>query len=153
MKKIIRWGISFLLENWAEILRYFVTGLCTTAINVFVFWLFSRQLNFNVHVSNVTAWVCSTMFAFLTNCLFVFRVRPESVRVFFIFMASFFAERLFTLGVEELILLVFVTWLKAPKMPVKLVATVIVIALNFLISKFLIFRKKNPLASEEQHDR
>ena len=142
MRRLFTWGICFLKENWAEILRYFVTGVCTTAINAFLFWLLGTKLEINVHVSNVTAWICSTLFAFFTNCLFVFRVRPENSGMFLKFMALFFGERLFTLGVEELILLVFITMLSFPKMPVKFAAILIVIALNYLISKFMIFKKK-----------
>ena len=152
MRRLFSWGIRFLKTNWAEILRYFFTGVCTTAINAFVFWLLGSKLGINVHVSNVTAWICSTLFAFFTNCLFVFRVRPENGGVFMRFMALFFGERLFTLGVEELILLVFITWLSLPKMPVKFAALLVVISLNYLISKFVIFRKKEPDAAEECHD-
>ena len=152
MRRLFAWGIRFLKNNWAEILRYFFTGVCTTAINAFLFWLLANKLGLNVHISNVTAWICSTTFAFFTNCLFVFRVRPENGAVFLRFMALFFGERLFTLGVEELILLIFVTWLALPKMPVKFAAIVIVIALNYLISKFVIFKKTETESGGECHD-
>ena len=142
MRRLFNWGIHFLKTNWAELLRYFVIGVCTTTLNAFLFWLLGSKLELNVHFANVTAWICSTLFAFFTNCLFVFRVRPENSGMFLKFMALFFGERLFTLGVEELILLVFITMLSFPKMPVKFAANLIVIALNYLISKFMIFKKK-----------
>ena len=152
MRKLLNWGICFLKSNWSEILRYFFTGVCTTAINAFLFWIMGNRLDINVHVSNISAWIASTLFAFFTNCLFVFRVRPENGKVFLRFMALFFGERLFTLGVEELILLVFITLLSLPKMPVKFVAILVVIALNYLISKFVIFKKREQNAAEECND-
>jgi putative flippase GtrA len=54
--------------------------------------------------------------------------------------------------VEELILLVFITWLSLPKMPVKFAAILVVIALNYLISKFVIFKKKKLDGLEEYND-
>jgi putative flippase GtrA len=56
-------------------------------------------------------------------------------------MISFFGGRLFTLLVEEVILAVFVTWLQWDSMIVKLAAQVIVIVLNYLISKLFVFKK------------
>ena len=56
-------------------------------------------------------------------------------------MLSFFSGRFVTLGVEELILLVFSTWLKFPAMLIKVIAQVLVIVLNFMISKLFVFKK------------
>ncbi len=46
-----------------------------------------------------------------------------------------------TLVIEEIILLVFITWLGFNSMVVKVIAQVIVIVLNDVISKFFFFRK------------
>lgn len=56
-------------------------------------------------------------------------------------MAVFFAGRLATLGVEELLLLVFVTWLACNALVVKVIAQVVVIVLNYVISKYWVFGK------------
>lgn len=52
-----------------------------------------------------------------------------------------FGGRLFTLIVEEAILAVFITWLGFNSMAVKLVAQVVVIVLNYVISKLIVFKK------------
>ena len=52
---------------------------------------------------------------------------------------AFFGGRVATLVVEEIILLVFVSLLAFPSVPVKVVAQVIVIILNYIISKFFVF--------------
>lgn len=143
MKKLFNWCVNFIRTlDWAEVFRYFVVGVCTTSLNLLCFWIFSSQIGLNALISNVLAWVISTMFAFVTNCFFVFRVRPGGSGEFFRFMFGFFGERLFTLGIEEVLILVFITWLKLPKMPVKFVTTCITIALNYIISKFIVFRRK-----------
>ena len=54
----------------------------------------------------------------------------------------FFGGRVVTLVIEEIILLVFITWLGFNSMVVKVIAQVIVIVLNYVISKFWIFKDK-----------
>ncbi len=143
MKKLFRWCVNFIRTlDWNEVFRYFIAGFCATVLNIFTFWLLGKRLGFNEHASNVIAWVLATMLAFLTNCFFVFRVKPGNAAELFRFLLSFYGERLFTLGVEEIIILVFITLLRFPRMPVKFVATAITIMLNYLISKFIVFRKK-----------
>lgn len=56
-------------------------------------------------------------------------------------VAVIFAGRLATLGVEELILLVFVTWLACNALVVKVIAQVVVIVLNYVVSKYWVFGK------------
>ena len=154
MKKLFNWCVNFIRTlDWAEVFRYFVAGVCATALNITLFWLLGKELGCNEHVSNIVAWVASTMCAFVTNCFFVFRVKPGNFGEFFKFMLSFYGERLFTLGVEELLIFIFITLLRLPKMPVKFCTTCITIALNYLISKFIVFRKKedgNPAQDENE---
>ena len=61
-------------------------------------------------------------------------------------MLSFYAGRLLTLGVEELLLFVFITWLGFNSMVVKILAQIVVIVLNYVISKLLVFRDKGEKA-------
>ena len=55
-------------------------------------------------------------------------------------MFSFFAGRLVTLLIEEVILFIFITWLGLPSMVVKIMAQIIVIVLNYIISKLFVFK-------------
>ena len=71
----------------------------------------------------------------------VFDGQVDSAAGFLKQMASFFGGRLFTLIVEEAILAVFITWLGFNSMAVKLVAQVVVIVLNYVISKLIVFKK------------
>ena len=58
-------------------------------------------------------------------------------------LLAFFSGRLATLGLEELLLLVFVTWLQFNSTAIKLIAQVVVLVLNYVISKLLVFRKRS----------
>ena len=50
---------------------------------------------------------------------------------------------LITLVVEEAILLVFITWLGFNSMLIKVIAQVIVIVLNYVISKLVVFKERS----------
>ena len=125
-----------------EVLLYLFFGGLTTLVSIAVFALCYNALGINELISNVISWVLAVLFAFFTNRVWVFSARTEGRLDFLRQMASFFGGRLATLGVEELILLIFVTWLRLPALPVKIAAQVVVIVLNYIISKCFVFRKK-----------
>ena len=99
------------------------------------------QVGLNELVANVLSWILSVLFAYVTNRTWVFEssadTKPGVIRE----MASFFGGRVATLLIEEGILAVFITWLGFPAMWVKVAAQVIVIVLNYVISKLFVFRK------------
>ena len=144
MNKAAGWVRNFFRTlDWAEVWRYFIIGVCSTAINVFLSFLLKEKLGIDVFLANIIAWIGSVTFAFLANSFFVFRIKPKSRREFFSFMAKFFGERVFTLGVEEVVFLLFYTLAGLPYRLVKIGAQVIVIGLNYIISKFLVFRHRS----------
>ena len=131
----------FYKKHKAVLLYLFFGGL-TTVISIFVFWLFRRPLGLNELVANVISWVIAVLFAFLTNRVWVFRSPTRTAGEFLCQMGSFYGGRVVTLLIEEALLAVFITWLGFPDMPVKIAAQVIVIVLNYFISKLFVFRKK-----------
>ncbi|WP_143795882.1 GtrA family protein, partial [Oenococcus oeni] len=64
-------------------------------------------------------------------------------------MARFFVGRGFTLIAEQLILWIGIQLLGMYSLTVKLIAQIVVITLNYLISKFIVFRKKEKHSSSE----
>lgn len=139
-------GLKFFRPLWPfyvkykEPLLYLFFGGLTTLLSIFVFWLFCGPFGLNELVANLISWVLSVLFAFLTNKTWVFQGAQEGS--FLRLMLSFYAGRLVTLGVEELLLLVFITWLGLNSMAVKIVAQVVVIVLNYGISKLLVFKDR-----------
>ena len=124
-----------------EALLYLFFGGVTTLIDLIVFWGFCG-LGVNELISNVIAWVVAFIFAFWVNRGFVFNAktddRKESARQF----GTFLGGRLFSLGCEEVIIAVFITWLGFSEFWVKLAAQIVVVILNYIISKLIVFRKK-----------
>ena len=131
--------------KYKEPLMYLFFGGLTTLISIFVFWLFNGPFGLNELVANLISWVLAVLFAFLTNKTWVFK-STEQEKSFLALMLSFYAGRLLTLGVEELLLFVFITWLGFNSMVVKILAQIVVIVLNYVISKLLVFRDKGEKA-------
>lgn len=135
--------ISKLFRQYKEIILYLFFGGCTTLVSIVVFWYFSCVLDLNEHPSNIISWIIAVMFAFLTNRIWVFNSPTKTIKEFIKQMLSFYAGRLFTLLLEEIILLVFVTVMNLNEMAVKILAQFVVIILNYVISRLFIFGKKD----------
>lgn len=80
------------------------------------------------------------LFQFFTNRTWVFCSCADGKSGFIRQMASFICGRIFTLGIEEAVLDIFITWMGLNATIVKITAQVIVIALNYVISKLIVFR-------------
>ncbi len=122
-----------------EVLLYLFFGVLTTAISWGSFYLLHYPLAISELLANILSWVAAVLFAFITNRVWVFSGKTGK---FFPEMGKFFVSRLTTLGVEELIILVFVTWLSFEAMVVKMLGNVVVLVLNYVLSKFFVFIKK-----------
>lgn len=129
-------------KKYKEVLMYLFFGGIAFFLNIGLFALFNGSLGMNELIANVFCWIICVTFQYITNKTWVFEGRTDSFKALIIQIASFFGGRLFTLLVEEVILAVFITWLSFNSMAVKLAAQVVVIILNYVISKLLVFRKK-----------
>ena len=129
-----------LINKYRDVILYLIFGVCTTVVNLAVFWVLTSPLKVNELIANIIAWILAVLFAFLTNRDLVFHAgKSGSV---FSQMIKFYLGRAITLALEEAMLLVFITLLHFNSMAVKTIAQVLVIVLNFVISKLIIFRKK-----------
>ncbi|MFR7479138.1 MAG: GtrA family protein [Acutalibacteraceae bacterium] len=142
--------------KYREPVLYLVFGAATTLVNLVLFW----GLNFLVGeeaylITNIIATVLAILFAYVTNKLFVFTSRSWSLAVLKREIPSFFGARAFTFLLEEGGLWLFIDVWGAGNLQIsvfslvisgtmltKLVLQVIVILLNYVFSKFLIFAKK-----------
>ena len=130
-------------KKYKEGLLYLFFGGLTFFLNIFLFWFMDEALHIHELINNTIAWIICVAFQFFTNRTWVFDAEVDNRKGFLKQAASFTAGRLFTLGVEELLIFIFITMLGLPKMPIKLAATFVVIVLNYFISKLIVFKKKD----------
>lgn len=130
--------IKQLFQKHKELILYIFFGGLATVVSIGTFLLFDAVMN--ELVANVLSWVITVGFAYWTNRTWVFcsKIRGKDV---WKEMLTFYTGRLLTLGLEEGMLLVFVTILSWNAAMIKVAAQVVVLVGNYIISKLLIFRK------------
>ncbi len=142
--------IKELYLKYREVIMYLIFGGLTTLVNFIVFAAL-RYFGVALLLTNIAAWICAVLFAYITNKKWVFRSHTADNRELFREIVSFYGARIFSLLVE---LALFWLWtdiilISNPEMNttlyeycVKLIIQVIVIVLNYIFSKFFIFTKK-----------
>ena len=128
-----------LLKKERELILYGIFGVGSTVINIAVFHL-CGHLGVDLIPSNVIAWFFAFVFAFITNKAIVFQSRGWRDRTAPREFASFLAVRLFTLVLDTVLLYILVEWLLVDRLLSKVVVNVIVILVNYAVSKFFIFK-------------
>lgn len=123
-----------------EILLYLFFGGLSFIVSVATYALFNVPMKMDALIANVLSWIITVMFAFLTNRVWVFASPTDNIKDFMKQMLSFYSGRIITLVIEEAILLVFINMLGFGSLLVKIVAQVVVILLNYVISKLFIFK-------------
>lgn len=134
--------LKALFHKHYDILVYLVFGVLTTVVNYIVYLPCYNLLRLSATVSNVIAWAAAVAFAYVTNKPFVFHSHDWSAKTVIPELTKFIGTRLGSGGLETLILLVFVDMLKGNGNVWKLLTSVLVVVLNYIGSKLLVFRKK-----------
>ncbi len=140
---------NLILKN-REIISYLFFGVATTIINIFSYYLCARILKVDILISTTIAWIISVIFAYVTNKIWVFKSKVNKFREVVKEFVAFIAFRVASGGVDILIMFVFVTLLEANDMYVKVLSNVLVVVLNYIASKLVIFRNKPNKENENE---
>jgi len=133
--------LNNLYEQHKDMIPYLFFGVCTTLVNVVVYWLASHILVLDVIWSTVFAWILAVLFAYVTNRKWVFHSSACGMAAIGKEMSSFFAYRLATGILDVLCMYIFAECFMWNDVAVKLAANVLVIILNYVASKLFIFKK------------
>ncbi len=147
-----------------ETLTYVLFGGMTTLINLVVFKVFDLFFAGRWYLlTNTIAWIVAVAFAFVTNKLFVFESKRWTFDVLKKEIPGFFSARIGSSFIEQGGLWCFVELLHfdekvfdfklvqlGGKIMAKIIIGVVVVVLNYLLSKFVIFKKNHK--SEEEED-
>lgn len=125
-----------------EVLAYLFFGGLTTLVNIASYWVFARLYPFSgTAPATLTAWLLSVLFAYATNRRWVFQSRASEAGPILREILSFFGARAFSGLLDLGVMFLFVDCLRFWDMPVKILSNVLVVVINYLLSKFWIFRK------------
>lgn len=120
-----------------EISKYLIFGFLTTVISFCSFTLMSEVFHTGVTVGNVISWILAVLFAFVTNKTIVFQNKDKKSKKQVIL---FFLVRAVSLVIETFLLLLLIKIVSCNKLTSKGIAQVVVIVLNYIASKFIVFK-------------
>lgn len=145
-----------LYGKYKEIINYLIFGVLTTIVNWVTFSVLVRGFGMDdgaqFGTANVISWVCAVLFAFITNKLFVFESKTWKPAVAIREFASFLGARIATGAIEWFgVPFLTVHGLGTPLFGVKglwakITVSVVVVILNYVFSKFIVFVKKDKKA-------
>ena len=131
-----------LIVKYYDILAYLIFGVLTTVVNYLVYLPCYNLLALPAVISNVIAWVVAVAFAYVTNKPFVFRSHDWSAKTVVPELTKFVGTRVASGGMESAIIWIAVDLLGGNGNLWKLLTSVLVVVLNYIGSKLLVFRKK-----------
>lgn len=130
-----------LFIQYREIVVYLIVGGLTTIVSFLSYFLFSYICSINYLVSNFLSWVCAVAFAYVTNKIWVFQNYNFQLSYITKECFSFVGSRVATLLIDMFIMFLMVSLLHTNDLIAKVVVQVVVTVLNYVFSKFLVFKK------------
>lgn len=131
--------------NVKEITLYIIIGSLTTAISLSSYFLLKQFLfiddtQLNIQISTIISWLLCVTFAYFANRNVVFKSKEKRV----VFEASkFYLSRVLTLLIDSLAMFVLTDMFCLKDDISKLLVQIIIFILNYLFSKFAVFKKKD----------
>ena len=133
--------IKNLVQKHWDILSYLFFGGLTTVVNYLVYLPCYNLFSLSAAVSNAIAWAVAVAFAYLTNKPFVFRSYDWSMKTVVPELTKFVTCRIGSGLLETGILFLCVDLLAWNGNVWKLITSVLVVILNYIASKLLVFKK------------
>lgn len=122
-----------------ETILYLIFGVLTTVINIIVFSIM-ELLTTNLLFNNTVAWICSVLFAFITNRNIVFQSTGNKLKE----LCLFFGARIVSLLFDNLLIFILIEKLMLNNILSKIIVNVFVVVINYILSKLIVFKKEKP---------
>ncbi|HCG76259.1 MULTISPECIES: GtrA family protein [Staphylococcus] len=122
-----------LTQTHYEIIKFVIVGGINTLNYYIVYLLLLKLLNVNYLVSHVTGFIVSFIISYYLNCYFVYKVKPTLKK-----FLSFPLTQVVNMGMQTLLLYIFVQWFHISSEIAPFVGLVITIPITFILSKWLL---------------
>lgn len=131
-----------LIKKHKSFIAYGVFGVMTTIVNIVVYNLCYSKLGMSNTLSNVFAWILAVTFAYLTNKVWVFGSKSWAWNVLKREVSAFVSCRIATGILDLVIMYICVDIMGWHALLMKMISNILVIILNYVFSKLVIFKKK-----------
>lgn len=128
-----------MLIKYRSFILYAFFGVCTTLVNIIVYYICSYVLNLSTIISTAISWFLAVLFAYVTNREWVFESHVSNTKEVTKEITSFFSCRLLTGLLDIGIMYICVDILNWNDMIIKMISNILVIVLNYVASKLIIF--------------
>lgn len=129
------------IETYKEVIAYLFFGVLTTLVNFVIYFMCTKLFAVNYLLANALSWAGAVAFAYVTNRIWVFQSKNYGVRAIFKEMIAFVGCRLFSGAMDMAIMFIGVEVLGISDDVTKLLTQVVVVVLNYIFSKMIIFKK------------
>lgn len=133
--------MAFVKGPRGETIRYIIIGGCTTLIDYLSYNAMVQYLHIEVNISNFVSASLAIFFAYVTNKFFVFASHKSNSSENITEFLKYIASRLFTMVLELAGVYLFVNMLEQDHRIGKGATIVVVIIVNYFLSKFVVFNK------------
>lgn len=139
--------IKCFIKTHMDIISYLFFGVLTTLTNWITYTICVSTFDMSITISNILAWVIAVIFAYITNKIFVFHSKDTSLKGLLSEITMFVSARIVS-GLFEIIGVPLLVWcginhtiFGIDGMVAKAIVSIIVIVLNYIFSKLLVFKK------------
>lgn len=134
--------LKSIIKKYDEVIKYLFFGFLTTIVSLLSYYIMTLFLDVNnpflLQICNIISWILSVLFAFYTNKKYVFKSKEKNKSNELI---KFTLGRVFTLLIDMSCMFIFVSLWHFNDKIVKLLLQVVIIILNYIVSKFYVFQK------------
>ena len=129
--------------KYRELIAYVIVGALTTIVSLGSYYLcvvtfLNPKIPMQLQLANIISWICAVLFAFVTNRKYVFNSNNKKM----IELIKFVGARLTTLIIDMGCMALLVTLAHINDKIAKLLVQIIVFVLNYVFSKFFVFKKR-----------
>ncbi len=136
--------IKELYLKYKELINYLIFGVLTTVVSLgtyylLVFTILDANNPIELQIANIISWITCVTFAYITNKKYVFAPTNKSlIRE----ILEFYASRIASLFIDMGFMFLFVSVLKFNDTVIKMIGQVVIITINYILSKLIVFKKE-----------
>lgn len=132
-----------LYKKYKEIIVYLVFGGLSTIVNFVSYFIFARIIGIDEVISSGLSWLCAVIFAYLTNKIFVFNSKTTTTKELIKEAITFVSCRVLSgIFCDVGTFAIMVKVLKINDIIAKIITQVMVVIVNYIFSKLIIFKKR-----------
>ena len=128
-------------KKYKQTILYLIFGVLSTIVNIVTYVVCTRNLNIEFLISNWIAWIAAVLFAYITNKFFVFESKKTNIKFLIKEFSSFVSCRILSGIIEMILMYIMISLMSLNDFIVKIITNIVVVILNFIFSKLIIFKK------------